>query len=32
MYNCDEEEIVKFQADFDEDFDNGGGASFKIFS
>ena len=22
MYNCDEEEIVKFQADFDEDFDN----------
>lgn len=22
MYNCDEKEIVKFQADFDEDFDN----------
>lgn len=22
MYNCDEDEIVKFQADFDEDFDN----------
>lgn len=22
MYNCDETDIVKFDADFDEDFDN----------
>lgn len=22
MYNCDEADIVKFDADFDEDFDN----------